>query len=203
MRHRGKGKFLVVRRFRRIVNQADLYRALLHFLREIEFWTEVLRNFSGKRNHSLRTRLQVQAANFSVLVVNNFLAAGEKRVARKKVAREDGFLIITRHRIADPVIFACLQIAQAQSAFCFVPRHIKQKLSIGGQSGPHGAARLLDDRVFLAGFSIFPLDLPQGKHRIVGKIASSLCVVQIPAITRSYDAHDACAILPLRRWRRF
>ena len=80
--------------------------------------------------HSMK-RTQVEPADFSVLVVNNFLAARYERVARKQVPRKNSFLVVARHRITDPMIFAVLKIAKAQAAFGFVPRHIQKKFSVG------------------------------------------------------------------------
>src|SRR6202166_1088729 len=91
--------------------------ASFDLLRKIELWSEVLRDFRGEWNNRLRASLQIQTANFSVLVINNFLSAGEKRIAGKKVARKNGFLIVACHRITHPVVFTSLQISQPESTF--------------------------------------------------------------------------------------
>ena len=81
-------KLLPVRRFRCVLDQANFNRPLLHLLREIKLWSKFLRNLRRKRNDGLRTGHNVQAANFAILVVNNLLRAGQKRISGENVARE-------------------------------------------------------------------------------------------------------------------
>src|ERR1700751_5541250 len=111
MSHRRKGKLFAVKRFGGVVNESHLDRTLVYLLREIEFGAEVLGDFGGKRNDGFGGGVEVQAADFTVLVVNDFLAARQEGVTREKVAGKDGFLIVAGDRIADPVVFAGFEIA--------------------------------------------------------------------------------------------
>src|SRR5439155_5677986 len=170
-------------------------RTLLHLLWKIEFRSEVLRNFSGKRNDGFSAGLQIQAANFPVLVVDDFFSSRKERVAGKQVARKNSFLIVARDGIANPVIFASVEVAKTQSAFSFMPSDIQQELPVWRQPWPHGAAGLLDDGVFLAGLAIFAFDLPKRKHRIIRKISATLRVVKIFPVAGRNHAHDTGAVL--------
>src|SRR5438552_501917 len=89
MGHRGEGELLPVGRFGGVVNQADLDWSLFYFLRKIKFRSKVLRNFRRERNHGFGSGVQVEAANFSVLVIDNFFSAGHERIAGEKIAREN------------------------------------------------------------------------------------------------------------------
>jgi hypothetical protein len=55
---------------------------------------------------------EIQASDFSVLVVDDFFRAGEKGVTGEEVAGKDGFLIITCDGITDPFVFTGFEIAQ-------------------------------------------------------------------------------------------
>ncbi len=173
------------------MNQANLDRALFNLLRKIELCANVLRDFRGKWNNRLRAGFQIQPANLSVLVINNFLSAREKRIARKKVARKNGFLVVAGHRIAHPVVFSSLQLSQTEPAFGFVASNVQQEFSIWRQEWTHRAAGLLDDRVLVAGLAVFALDLPKRKHGVVREVPFAFGVVEIAAVRRSHHAHVA------------
>ena len=125
MRHRRERELLPVGRFRRVLDQASFNRTLVHLLREIKLWSKFLRNLRRKRNDGLRAGHHVQAANFAILVVNNFLGAGKKRISGKNVARETRLLIVACNRVTHPLVFAGLEVAHAQTGFGFKTRNVK------------------------------------------------------------------------------
>ena len=135
MRHCRKCHALAIGRFDGILNQANFHRTFFDALRKIEFGAEIQFHIGGERNNGFRAGRQVQAADFAVLVVENFLAVREEGISRKKIARENSFLIVARDGIAHPTVFAGFEIAQAQAGFRFVTRYVQQPLPSGENTG--------------------------------------------------------------------
>ena len=160
VRHRGKRQPLAIRRLYRVHDQTHLHRPLLYSLRKIQLWTDVLRNLRREGNYFFVPASEIEPPDFPILVINNFFASRQKRKPRKYVAREPRFLIVARHWIFHPMIFARFQIAQPQTRFRFKTRHVYHLFSIRRQCRPECALRLRDNFVFIAGLPVPPHDLP-------------------------------------------
>ena len=116
MGHRGKHQSLAVWRFDGVLNQPDLHGPLLHFLREVQLGSDVLRHLRGKRNDAFRSGGEVQPSDLPILVVNDFVSARQERIAGKDIPRKKRFLIVARDWVPHPPIVAALQVAQALDA---------------------------------------------------------------------------------------
>ena len=131
MGHCRKCHALAIGRFDGILNQANFYRTFFDALRKIEFGAEIQLHIGGERNNGFRAGRQVQAADFAVLVVEDFLAVREEGISRKKIARENSFLIVACDGIAHPTVFAGLEIAKTQTALRFVAGDVQQRSAVG------------------------------------------------------------------------
>jgi len=58
-------------------------------LREIQLRPQLLQDLRSERNYLFRSGDQIEPLNFSILVVNDFLAAGEEGVPGKNVAGKE------------------------------------------------------------------------------------------------------------------
>src|SRR4029077_4962502 len=156
-----------------------------------------------KGNDGFRPGSEVQAADLAVLVVENFLAVGEEGVTGKKIARENGFLIVARDGIAHPAVFSRFQIAQAQAGFRLVTGCVQQLLSIRRKHGAETAAQLFQEDILVTGFAITACNLPKGKLRVVGERTGSARVIEIFTVWRSHDTQGVGAFTARLLRRRF
>src|SRR5579859_7048451 len=181
-------QFFAVGRFHGVLNQTNLDRPFFDLLWEIELGAKILRNLRGEGNQFFFAGRDVQAMKFPVVGVDDFLAAGEKRVAGEKIARKAGFLIVARDGIFHPAVLAGLEIAQAQPALGFAAGHVQKRGAVGRENGTHAAAELIDQNIFVAGFAVAPRDLPERELRFVSEAAHAMRVVKVFSIGGSGDA---------------
>src|SRR5262249_52505027 len=179
------------------------YGAVFDLLREIELGAKLLRNLRAERNQFFFAGRDVQAVKFSVVGVDDFLAAGEKRIAGKKIAREAGFLIVSRDGIFHPAVFAGFEGAQAARGF--VTRDVQERGAVGSEYRPHAAAKLANQDIFVAGLAVAPRYLPERKLRFVREAAVTLRVVKIFSVGGGDHAERVVAFLAARggRWLGF
>ena len=111
----------------------------------------------------------------------------DEGVTGKKIARENGFLIVARDGIAHPAVFSRFQIAQAQAGFRLVTGCVQQLLSIRRKHGAETAAQLFQEDILVSGFAITAGNLPKGKLRVVGERTGAARVIEIFTVWRSHD----------------
>src|SRR5690242_19689049 len=102
------------------MDQSNLHRPLLDPQWISQFRFDVLRYLGRKGDNLLGSCFEVQPTDFSILVVDNFVFAGQKRIGWEKVPREQRLLVVARYRITHPAVVPGLQIAQLQTGFSLV-----------------------------------------------------------------------------------
>src|SRR5579863_1349142 len=105
--------------------------------------------------------------NFSTVGGDDRGAIGSEGVAGKEVAGEERFLIVALNGIFEPVFFAAIEIADAETGFGFGARGVDEELAVGGDLRTHGAAGSVGDGVFLTGNEIAADDLREREGDVV------------------------------------
>ncbi len=167
MRHGGESQLLPIGRFHRVHDQPHFHHPLFNRLREIQLGPQFLRYLGRERNYFFRPGGEIEPLDLAILVVDDFLAARQKGVARKNIAGEERFLIVARDRILHPAVFAAFQVAQTQAGLCLVPSDVENLFAVRRKHGAKRAFYLVDEVVFVAGLAIAPRDVPRRKLLVV------------------------------------
>ena len=167
VRHGGENEFFPVRRFGWIHDQPHLHRPLFDRLRKIQLGPQFLGDLGREGNYFLRAGDQIEAFDFAILVVNDFLAAWEKRITGENVASEERFLIVAGDWILHPTVFSAFEIAQTQSRLRLVARDVEDLLAIRREHGAKSALDLVNEVVFVAGLAVAAGDVPRRELLVV------------------------------------
>src|SRR6266446_3571329 len=140
----------------------------------------------------------METFDFAILVVDDLLAAGKKRVAGKNVASEERFLIVAGDRIFHPTVLAAFEIAQAQARLRLVTRDVKNLLAVRREHWTKRALDLVNKVVFVASFAVAPGDVPSGKLLVVIQRAELRRIVKILSVRGSHHTHSIRAPVPFQ-----
>ena len=120
----------------------------------------------------------------------NGLAVWSKAVTRHKIPGKAGFLVISLHRICQPLIRTGFQVANPVAGLGIVPGGVDQPLSIRRHRRPHSAANFTGKSKYLTHFPIINCNLKIKPGQVITPPTHFGCEINISIIRTKSSAHS-------------
>src|SRR5579862_1102665 len=156
---RRKCEPLPVRRLCWLLDQPEFHWTLVHTHGTIQIGTLISRHFCCERNDLVLACAYRDPVDLASPCCHYILAVGGEGIIWHEIARKKRFLIVTLHRIFEPVFFAVLEISDTKSGFRLISCCVNQEISVPRNDRTHGTSGSIGHRILIAGDQVAPGDL--------------------------------------------